>query len=244
VLPVPFPVPATYKVTFSQGAVIRSDIDLSSPVIGHAPQGTVLTVTGRVFSERSTHKCIARYRLAGNGGWISARLNLAPPHDEAVVKFVGASSAFDPDQAGMFHLSAMRSILSEQPPIAETLSDRELTASSTAEQGAANENGLHTATTDTATSAEIALNISFESPRPSPTCVYSVPVQPVKQRRKSPPDNHCSICLCEDRTATIIHGETGHIVCCLVCARILKARGDPCPVCRLPIDLVVQHFWA
>ena len=54
----------------------------------------------------------------------------------------------------------------------------------------------------------------------------------------------CLICLCEDRTATLVHGETGHICCCLVCARILKARGDGCPVCRLPIDLVVQHFWA
>lgn len=29
-----------------------------------------------------------------------------------------------------------------------------------------------------------------------------------------------------ERTATIVHGETGHIACCLTCARILKARGD------------------
>ncbi|CAM9182104.1 unnamed protein product, partial [Sphacelaria rigidula] len=46
------------------------------------------------------------------------------------------------------------------------------------------------------------------------------------------------------RTATIVHGEIGHIACCLECARILKARGDPCPVCRVAIDSVVQHFWA
>ncbi|EJK69481.1 hypothetical protein THAOC_09258 [Thalassiosira oceanica] len=56
--------------------------------------------------------------------------------------------------------------------------------------------------------------------------------------------NRCLICLSEERTATIVHGETGHIACCLTCARILKARGDACPVCRLPIDLVVQQFWA
>mmetsp|Transcript_15127 Transcript_15127/g.25528 ORF Transcript_15127/g.25528 Transcript_15127/m.25528 type:complete len:893 (-) Transcript_15127:353-3031(-) len=56
--------------------------------------------------------------------------------------------------------------------------------------------------------------------------------------------NRCLICLSDERTATIVHGETGHIACCLTCARILKARGDNCPVCRLPIDLVIQQFWA
>jgi Zinc finger, C3HC4 type (RING finger) len=54
----------------------------------------------------------------------------------------------------------------------------------------------------------------------------------------------CLICLSEPRNATMVHGETGHIVSCLLCARILKARGDACPVCRLPIDMVIQQFWA
>ena len=56
--------------------------------------------------------------------------------------------------------------------------------------------------------------------------------------------NRCLICLSDERTATIVHGETGHIACCLTCARILKARGDSCPVCRESIDAVIQHFWA
>ena len=56
--------------------------------------------------------------------------------------------------------------------------------------------------------------------------------------------NRCIICLSEERTATIVHGETGHIACCLICARILKARGDSCPVCREPIEKVISHFWA
>ncbi|KAL7548420.1 hypothetical protein ACHAWF_011716 [Thalassiosira exigua] len=38
--------------------------------------------------------------------------------------------------------------------------------------------------------------------------------------------NRCLICLSDERTATIVHGSTGHIACCLTCARILKARGD------------------
>ena len=54
----------------------------------------------------------------------------------------------------------------------------------------------------------------------------------------------CVVCLSSARNATFVHGETGHIACCLGCARALRARGDSCPVCRMPIDLVIQHFWA
>lgn len=54
----------------------------------------------------------------------------------------------------------------------------------------------------------------------------------------------CLVCFSSQRTATFVHGETGHIACCLECARVLKGRGDPCPVCRLPVDSVIQHFWA
>lgn len=57
-------------------------------------------------------------------------------------------------------------------------------------------------------------------------------------------DTQCVICLSAGRNATIVHGETGHIACCLECARVLKARGDACPVCRMEIDQVIQHFWA
>ena len=80
------------------------------------------------------------------------------------------------------------------------------------------------------------------------------------------PDFTCVVCLAAARTATLVHGETGHIACCMECARVLKARGDRCPVgnpwhhfswaltelviakpgqvCRMEIDLVIQHFWA
>lgn len=64
----------------------------------------------------------------------------------------------------------------------------------------------------------------------------------------NPPSRHntepCVICLTAERSATLVHGETGHVACCLMCARILKARKNVCPVCRLPIDSVIQHFWA
>lgn len=57
-------------------------------------------------------------------------------------------------------------------------------------------------------------------------------------------ETRCVVCLSSARNATFVHGETGHIACCLNCARALKARGDSCPVCRMRIDLVIQHFWA
>lgn len=56
-------------------------------------------------------------------------------------------------------------------------------------------------------------------------------------------DDSCLVCFSSARNATFVHGETGHISCCLECARVLKGRGDPCPVCRLPIDRVITHFW-
>ena len=69
-----------------------------------------------------------------------------------------------------------------------------------------------------------------------------------QQQRAAPPthnkDDKCLICLTEVRNSTIVHGETGHIACCLICARVLRARGDRCPVCRLPIDCIIQQFWA
>jgi Zinc finger, C3HC4 type (RING finger) len=65
-----------------------------------------------------------------------------------------------------------------------------------------------------------------------------------RRRRPDTPDNSCLICIDKTRNATMVHGDTGHIACCLDCARMLKASGQPCPVCRLPIDLVILHYWA
>ena len=62
---------------------------------------------------------------------------------------------------------------------------------------------------------------------------------------RSPPvedDALCIICLTNLKDATIIHGATGHVCCCLVCAKTLEDRGDPCPICREPIQLVIQQL--
>ena len=55
-------------------------------------------------------------------------------------------------------------------------------------------------------------------------------------------DSKCIICLEKPRDATIVHGGTGHVCCCLDCAKRLEQRRDPCPICKQPIQLVIQQF--
>ena len=52
----------------------------------------------------------------------------------------------------------------------------------------------------------------------------------------------CVICMEFPREASINHGETGHWVCCLACAKELKRLGKSCPICRKEIDSVVRQF--
>ncbi|CAJ1953558.1 unnamed protein product [Cylindrotheca closterium] len=211
--PVPFPVPALYRVKLQIGAVIRTSIELSSPQIGVAPINAVLSICGRAFSEHPVDRCIERLQLAGNGGWISVRLNRPPPNDDLVVELIRVDGNYDPDNPGLYHLDAQR-VLREcqqhEKDGAGTRDFEDLSSIESAESDNSRKNKLDT---------------SKDSPNRGTS-------------RK------CLICLTEHRNATIVHGETGHVACCLVCARILKARGDKCPVCRLSIDLVIQHFWA
>lgn len=52
----------------------------------------------------------------------------------------------------------------------------------------------------------------------------------------------CIVCISRPKNATIVHGHTGHICCCLSCAYALERRGDPCPICRAPIDRVIKQY--
>mmetsp|Transcript_13170 Transcript_13170/g.37036 ORF Transcript_13170/g.37036 Transcript_13170/m.37036 type:complete len:702 (+) Transcript_13170:270-2375(+) len=218
--PLPFPVPAVYRVTLPMGAVVRRDVELSSPQTGLVPFDNLVKVVGRAFSEHPVDKCIERLRLAGNGGWISVRLNLPPPQDDLVVELVDIDCDFDPENPGLYHLNAQRAVRAE----------REGESSSQSDLSSVDETEL---------SQDIELHNNED--RGDSNCI---------QAKGVPTPNHsmdtfkCVVCLTSERNATIIHGETGHVVCCLVCARILKARGDKCPVCRLDIDLVIQHFYA
>lgn len=62
--------------------------------------------------------------------------------------------------------------------------------------------------------------------------------------RSGPPDDagECIICLDKPKDATIVHGLTGHVCCCMACARELLRKGATCPICRAPIDRVIKQY--
>ena len=59
---------------------------------------------------------------------------------------------------------------------------------------------------------------------------------------EAPAEGYCVLCLERLKNATLIHGDSGHVCCCLECASELKRRGQPCPICRKPISAVIRHF--
>jgi hypothetical protein len=246
-------------------AVIRRDVELSSPEIGLAPFGSIVKVVGRAFSEHPVDKCIERLKLAGNGGWISVRLNRLPPHDDLVVELVDVDGEFDPSQPGLYHLNAQRAVFAEQ----------QRQQQQQPQNGPNRPSGLHNnfngsnfhVTGDLSSVDEedddlslvndvdddddhdmgrfISGKMKSSSSNSGGKAKSSTSRMNQNQNRNTGVETlKCVVCLSSERNATIVHGETGHVVCCLVCSRILKARGDKCPVCRLNIDVVIQHFYA
>jgi len=51
----------------------------------------------------------------------------------------------------------------------------------------------------------------------------------------------CVVCMDARCDAVIVHGETCHQSTCFRCAKHLQHQGDPCPICREPIDTVCKH---
>lgn len=56
------------------------------------------------------------------------------------------------------------------------------------------------------------------------------------------PEDPCVICLKRPKTGSIVHGSTGHQVCCYPCAKRLKRRKGKCPVCRRKIKDVIRNY--
>ncbi|KAI8791381.1 E3 ubiquitin-protein ligase Mdm2-like isoform X1 [Biomphalaria glabrata] len=52
----------------------------------------------------------------------------------------------------------------------------------------------------------------------------------------------CVICYSRRKTASLVHGKTGHQACCYKCAKKLKKQRRPCPICRKPIQKVIRNF--
>ena len=54
----------------------------------------------------------------------------------------------------------------------------------------------------------------------------------------------CVICMENPTDATLVHGSTAHVCCCLACAKNLQQLKQSCPMCRKPIESVLQLFFA
>lgn len=50
----------------------------------------------------------------------------------------------------------------------------------------------------------------------------------------------CVICMDAKPNGVVVHGETCHQSTCFACAKRLHRNGDPCPICRQPIDTVCR----
>jgi len=100
-----------------------------------------------------------------------------------------------------------------------------------------------------------AYTVVVAAPQPAPAPAPAPAIPSVEQPREiaaTPKSTNtikddadlklCIICMEEPKNASIIHGGTGHQVCCIDCARALQAAKKACPICRANIDAVVQNF--
>ena len=67
-------------------------------------------------------------------------------------------------------------------------------------------------------------------------------ITPTVKGVDSSSNNLCTICLEQPKDASLVHGKSGHQVCCYPCGRKLKRNGKSCPVCRRPIQKVIRNF--
>lgn len=207
--PIPPAVPVLYQVVLAeQGATLRQQCELASPIIKTLPHGTRVPVLSRVFTEFPVTDCIPRLQvLAPMRAFASLRLN--NDNRSTVLTPTGkVDETFDPQRAGLYfwasHLKYERE-REANPPQAD--SPTRTTSKTT------NATTIDAFRTSTTTGDESS----------NPTCV---------------------VCLQSEANATLVHGETGHICCCLDCARICKAQGVGCPLCRKDIERVILHYYS
>ncbi|XP_045147580.1 E3 ubiquitin-protein ligase Mdm2 isoform X2 [Echinops telfairi] len=65
----------------------------------------------------------------------------------------------------------------------------------------------------------------------------------MESRSRSIATEPCVICQDRPKNGCIVHGKTGHLMACFTCAKKLKKRNKPCPVCRQPIQMIVLTYF-
>lgn len=53
----------------------------------------------------------------------------------------------------------------------------------------------------------------------------------------------CMVCLTRPKNAILVHGRTGHQMCCYPCGKKLWETDKVCPICRRPINKVIRNFF-
>lgn len=216
---VPLPRALLFRVVLAEGCVVRRDVELASPQVTELRRGDVVAVTGHAWTDAPARRCVPRLRLLDGSGWVSLHLNHSPPANKPIVAFVREAPELSP--------AAMR------------LVNDHFWATSAATAGMAGGGGGGAGAGDGDSDAGKA------EPAKAAAAASSEAAAGDGAAAAAGVDAAlCVVCLESPRGATIVHGETGHIACCLQCARVLKGRGDPCPVCRLPIAAVIKNYYA
>ena len=73
----------------------------------------------------------------------------------------------------------------------------------------------------------------MQQPRPSSQSGAS-------SKSKEKETTECVVCF--EGAAVAVFYKCGHVCCCIGCGQKLKMRGDPCPICRAPIDDVIRMY--
>lgn len=255
-----------YQVVLPDGAVVRETEELGSSTVRTIACGDVIEVLGR----RTNSTGLLRLQvedgyiseslnpLAGVSGPIVVPLLLWKPLDFVVVYSGGAvvrktielSSAVVQNLSEGTAVTVIDRSFSENPRnnhlVRLKLSDNSGWVSYKINRPAPDDEEIVTMTGVSARTldeikAEIRENII--NPNKDFFDMLSKSMEGEDEERRESQMN-CIICYSDVRSALLLHGETGHICCCMDCAETLRRTNGVCPICRTPIERVVQFYWA
>jgi ankyrin repeat protein len=88
---IPLVAPLRYKSVYFEGSRIRSGLELSSPILREIPQGGVIDVIEKCWSEGPPDCCVPRARLLDNSGWTSFLALTGLRLSDTLLEYVGVT---------------------------------------------------------------------------------------------------------------------------------------------------------
>lgn len=256
VQPIPLAVPVWYEIR--QPCWVRKEVELSSEVVHKLGiVSATIPVLARHFTEFPALNCVPRLQLAPHA-YASLRIN-APSagrggtrtgsDPDFILEPTGdIDGTFDPAAPGLYHwqnhLKWTRQESGSSASSAMSLEQQVEMQTSPVPPTRVTTHPFATASPVVETAFFSAAELSSVGEE-SLSSSKSSSSSGTRSNREEPNPPRLCVC-CEDKlaNATLIHGPTGHICCCLECARIIQARKLGCPICRLKIDKIILHFYA